>query len=739
MERQPTQLVQRVRERINVGDWSVSRKIITLVAVLTLVPLVAMTTMTYFQSSSALNSEIDQSLEQQALTSAEALDNAIQKAAQDTLLLTTNEFLFSQSVGIGTKQDFLNKHDGVWGYGDLAVFDNDGTLFAGTAEGYTDQTTETYWSSVVALPPGQVYFSDIAVDAGSGQLAVQVAAPAYNEAGVLRGVVRMLWTADNLQDVMTGLGIESDVQIDLINTRHAVVASTLAGQIGSVYADSDAAEQVLAGQQDTRSQSIVTMVDGVEVTKDVITGYAPIRGDERLAGLGWGVLVHKDSDAAFAPIATIRNFAIFLLLAVSVLALAAAFLFGRKLVEPIRNLADVAARVREGDMTARATVMSQDEVGQTAASLNQMLDEITALVQTREERDNLQRQITGLLMEVSDVAEGDLTVEAQVTADTLGSVADAFNYMIGELRQIISNVNETTVAVSASSADILQNSASLSRASETQARQIADTSQAVTEMSRSIQQVSQNASVSADVAREARTNAQAGSKAVHATIEGMQRIRSEVQETSRSIKRLGESSQEIGQIVQLIEEIANQTNLLALNAAIQAAMAGEHGRGFAVVAEEVRRLAERAATATRQINGLVTSIQSETAEAVVSMDNSTREVVAGSRLADEAGGALVQIDGVVGRLAELIDAISGEAEQQAQASVEITQAMSDISEITQTTSTGTLQAAESVNHLASLAERLRQSVATFKLTRDNEPRPATPDWNYGVGIAADGD
>ncbi len=732
-------MIERAREWLKIGDWSVSRKVITLVAVLTLVPLVAMTVMTYVQASSSLNSEIDQSLEQQALVSAEALDNAIQKAAQDTLLLATNEFLFSQSVGIGTKQDFLNKHDGVWEYGDLSVFTTDGKLFAGTGETYTDQTTESYWSSVVSLPSGQVYFSDIAVDAGSGLLAVQVAAPAYNEAGILRGVVRILWTADNLQGILTGLGIESDVQIDLINTRQAVVASTLDGQIGRVYDDSEAAAQVLAGQQDTLSQTIVAMVDGVEVTKDVITGYAPISGDERFAGLGWGVLVHKDSDTALAPIVTIRNFAIVLLLVVGVLALAAAWYFGRKLAEPIRSLADVAARVRGGDMTARATVASHDEVGQTAASLNQMLDEITALVQTKEERDNLQRQITGLLMEVSDVAEGDLTVEAQVTADTLGSVADAFNYMIGELRQIISNVNETTVAVSSSSADILQTSASLARASETQAKQIADTSQAVTEISRSIQQVSQNASVSAEVAREARTNAQAGSKAVHATIEGMQRIRTEVQETSRTIKRLGESSQEIGQIVQLIEEIANQTNLLALNAAIQAAMAGEHGRGFAVVAEEVRRLAERAATATRQINGLVTSIQSETAEAVVSMDNSTREVVAGSRLADEAGGALVQIDGVVGRLAELIDAISSASEQQALASVEITQAMSNISEITQTTSTGTLQAAESVNHLASLAERLRQSVATFKLDRGSEPRPVKSDWEYGVSIAADGD
>jgi hypothetical protein len=141
VEDQRTRIIDRARESLAFGDWSVSRKIITLVAVLTLVPLVAMTAMTYVQSSSALNTEIDQSLEQQALTSAEALDNAIQKAAQDTLLLTTNEFLFSQSVGIGTKEDFLIKHDGVWGYGDLAVFTTDGSLFAGTGENYTEQTT----------------------------------------------------------------------------------------------------------------------------------------------------------------------------------------------------------------------------------------------------------------------------------------------------------------------------------------------------------------------------------------------------------------------------------------------------------------------------------------------------------------------------------------------------------------------------------------------------------------------
>ena len=725
---------------LSVDRWSISRKIIVMMTVLALVPLVALTFTYYGRSSSTLNDSIEESLEQQAVTSAEALDNAIDKAAQDTLLLTTNEFLFSQSVGIGTKRDFLARHDAIWGYGDLAVFSSDGALSAGTGEEYADPTTLPFWQQVVTLPAGQVYFSDIAVDPNTGALGVQVFAPAYNEAGVLRGVVRMLWTVKSLQQVMDGLSTGgTEVQVDLVNTRETVVASTSPGQIGRIYADSASTDAALAGESGSVVESLLRTEDGVDVTREVISGYAPIRGNERLAGLGWGVVVHSDYDEAFAPIVSTRNYAIGLLLAVAVVAGAAAWFFSRRLVRPIRNLADVATSVAAGDITARADVRSSDEIGQTAASVNQMLDEITALVQTKEERDALQQQITKLLMEVSDVAEGDLTVEAEVTADTLGSVADAFNYMIAELRQIISNVNETTIAVSQSSGEVLQTSAFLARSSEAQARQIADTTRAVDEMARSIQQVSQHATTSADVAREARVNAQAGSRAVHATIEGMQRIRAEVQETSKTIKRLGESSQEIGQIVQLIEEIANQTNLLALNAAIQAAMAGEHGRGFAVVAEEVRRLAERAGTATRQINTLVTSIQSETAEAVVSMDNSTREVVGGSRLADEAGTALDQIDSVVGRLSELLDSISNSAEQQARASVGIALSMQEISEITETTATGTMQAAESVNNLASLAERLRQSVSTFKLNREDRRAEPAASWSYGMDAVADGD
>ena len=195
----------------------------------------------------------------------------------------------------------------------------------------------------------------------------------------------------------------------------------------------------------------------------------------------------------------------------------------------------------------------------------------------------------------------------------------------------------------------------------------------------------------------------------------MGRIRGQVQETSKKIKRLGESSQEIGQAVQLIEEIAKRTNRLALNAAIQAAMAGEHGKGFAVVAEEVRRLAERTSTATSQIAELVSTIQGETAQAVVAMEDGTREVVAGSRLADDAGQSLQAIDQIVGQLAELSEAISLAAEQQAQASADIALAMGELSSVTQHNATETQQAASSAATLATLADDLRSSVATFRL------------------------
>jgi twitching motility protein PilJ len=350
-----------------------------------------------------------------------------------------------------------------------------------------------------------------------------------------------------------------------------------------------------------------------------------------------------------------------------------------------------------------------------ASSLNTMLDNTLVLVQSRAERDTIQSSIMKLLEEVSGVAEGDLTREAEVTEDVTGAIADSFNYMIHQLQRIISDVQDATLQVGTSANEIHTTTERLVHGSDTQARQIVSTSAAIEEIALSIQQVSENATDSAEVAQQALINATQGNEAVQNTIQGMNRIRDQAQETAKRIKRLGESSQEIGQIIQLIDDIADRTSILALNASIQAAAAGEAGRGFAVVAEEVERLAERSTDATKKIATLIKTIQSETNEAVGSMEKSIAEVVEGSKLANQAGKALEEIGSVSSRLAQLIQSISQASKLQAKGSEAVSKSMNEISEITQETAEGTRQAADAVSVLAALAEALRNSVSTFRL------------------------
>jgi twitching motility protein PilJ len=381
----------------------------------------------------------------------------------------------------------------------------------------------------------------------------------------------------------------------------------------------------------------------------------------------------------------------------------------------VQSLIHTFDSIQTGNYESRAEIRSADELGRVAQSLNTMLDNTVTLIQSKDERDSIQGSIMKLLEDVSGVAEGDLTKHAEVTADVTGAIADSFNYMIDQLRRIISDVQKATLQVTRSASEIFGTAQNLAKGAEQQAAQIIGTSTSVEDMSQSIRQVSENAEVSASVAQQALVSAQAGNNAVRNTIAGMNRIRDQVQETAKRIKRLGESSQEIGQIIQLIEDIADRTSILALNASIQAAMAGDAGRGFAVVAEEVERLADRSTDATKKIGTLVRTIQSETNEAVNAMEKGIQEVVEGSRLASSAGQALVEIETVSNRLADLIQTITKASRQQAKASEGVVRTMTDISETTQRTASGTRTAASAVNQLASLADRLRASVASFRL------------------------
>jgi methyl-accepting chemotaxis protein len=388
----------------------------------------------------------------------------------------------------------------------------------------------------------------------------------------------------------------------------------------------------------------------------------------------------------------------------------------------VRRTAAVLQEVADNPATrTRIVDHSRDEIGSMAQSLNGMLDKVLPLMEARQqERDAIQGAVMKLLDEVGGVAEGDLTKEAEVTADVTGAIADSFNYMIEQLRKIIGNVQEATRQVNSSANEIQATAEQLVEGSTSQAKQIVRTTAALDEMTTSIRQVSENAGVSATVAQQAMANAKQGNEAVQNTIEGMNRIRDQVQETAKRIKRLGESSQEIGQIIQLIDDIADRTSILALNASIQASMAGEAGRGFAVVAGEVERLAERSTDATKKIATLVKTIQSETGEAVTAMEKGIQEVVEGSQLANQAGQALVEIEAVSSKLAELIHSISSASKQQARGSEALAKSMTEISQITQHTAAGTRQAAESVSQLAALANDLRGSVSTFRLPEGSQ-------------------
>lgn len=336
-----------------------------------------------------------------------------------------------------------------------------------------------------------------------------------------------------------------------------------------------------------------------------------------------------------------------------------------------------------------------------------------AVAQDQNERN--QQAILRLLDEMGSLADGDLTINATVSEDITGAIADSVNFAIEALRTLVKTINDASVGVASAAQEAQATAMHLAEASEHQATQITNASAAINEIAVSIDEVSKNSLESADVAQRSVMIAHNGAEIVRDTIQGMNNIRSQIQDTSKRIKRLGESSQEIGNIVELINDIAEQTNILALNAAIQAASSGESGRGFAVVADEVQQLAERASSATRQIEGIVKTIQTDTNEAVRSMEQTTTEVVSGAKKAEDAGEALIEIETVSNDLAELIQNISEAARQQSVAATNISGTMNVIQEITTQTSAGTQQTAESIGNLVELATELRKSVEDFKL------------------------
>ncbi len=399
------------------------------------------------------------------------------------------------------------------------------------------------------------------------------------------------------------------------------------------------------------------------------------------------------------------------------------YLLGNRVVKPVKDLAEFSEKVVSGDYRAKSEVDVSNEVGVIADNFAQTAEKLSRAAFNQEAQQSLQRSVTEFLTVVSQVARGDLTLRGEVTSDALGNVVDSVNYMLDNFAKVLERVRKAAIDVSTSANEILVSAEEMASGASQQDQEITNTSSAVEELTVSMKQVSNNAEASAEAARRALDAAEQGNRAVRDTLEGMQRIRASVQATAKRIKSLGDRSLEISEIINVINDITEQTNLLALNAAIEAARAGEAGRGFAVVADEVRKLAEHSRNATKDIAALIKAIQAETNEAVVVMEEGTKEVEVGARLADQAGKALEAISSVVRQSAELVQEISLASKQQVRGTEGVANAMQIISNITRQTSQGARQTAHTVEQMVKLSEQLNEALSQFRVSQAAAPKP----------------
>jgi methyl-accepting chemotaxis protein len=475
-----------------------------------------------------------------------------------------------------------------------------------------------------------------------------------------------------------------------------------------------------------QNNTVIFTNNSSSINEDVSTVFAPIY-DNRKELVAFA-RIDVDNEVIRSRIPSFwYNLVVYLLWAV-VISLVGSLLLSRMVTKPIERYVDFVNRVSEGNYHLRLDLQSQDELEMIGHALNLMLEKIEGLIETEADRDRLQNNITNLLSIVSQAADGDFTVSANVTADTLGALADSFNLMIADLSRLINEVKRAAEQIERSTREVLTNSENMTHGAETQVKEIESIYRAAREMAEILKYANIRTSQAAESARRAAQVALSGTEVVKKSTEGMEAIRERVQETARRVRALGQNSMEIGEIIEVISDIANRTNLLALNATIEAARAGDAGRGFAVVADEVRILAERASQAAKDISKLIETIQDGTKEVLIAMEHGIEEVEKGSLYVDEAGAALKEIIGMVQDSSQSITEVSSAFQQQ-------TKASSDIAEAVKKTAIIAKETAENARHSRKLAEqmellsrtlnkavskfRLKQTTVTHKMNGDS--------------------
>jgi twitching motility protein PilJ len=528
--------------------------------------------------------------------------------------------------------------------------------------------------------------------------------------------------------------------VDLILTRDASTVQALIDQFAGI--SGVAYVMVYDAGRNQIAHTFVPFVPPDLVDKNLVPGevarqvreieYAdPVTGAARhiidigvpmLGGTVGTVRVGMDRTIIDAAAAQAGWFLFAVFAGVSVAAVLAGVLFARRLTRPLGQIVRVAERVGRGDLGETVTVTTRDEIGQLASTFNDTVVRLRSQVVTETERDDerkkreeLQRNIQTFLDTVMEIAQGDLSRRGEVTPDVLGSVVDAINVMVEEIAALLGDVRHAALRVSGHASEMTGATDQMAGGAQDQARGITTVSRAMETMSRSVREVATTAEKAAGAARHTLDAARQGDQAVRDSLAGMQRIRGEVQVIAKKIKGLGDRSLEISEIVNLIEELASHTNLLALNAAIEAAGAGEAGLRFGVVADEIRKLAERAAKATKDVAALIRAVQTETQEAVAAMEEGTREVEAGYQVTIRAEEHLKEIAGMSTSSAELAQGISRASAQQVDGVEDAARAMQSIAQVAVHTEQAVLQTRKTVEDLVKLADELTRSLARFKL------------------------
>jgi twitching motility protein PilJ len=549
----------------------------------------------------------------------------------------------------------------------------------------------------------------------------------------------------NLTDEFTSKGTAiarslASSAVDLLLTRDASTVQGLVDQVGAI----NGVKYVMVyDQQKTLvAHTFAPLVPPGIVDRNLVPGDAaqqvreiaypdPVSGaTQQIIDIGVPMLagqlgtVRVGMDRSFITAAAYRSgqYLLLVFLGISMLAVLAGVFFAHHITKPVTQVVRAAERVGQGDLTRLVSVSSRDEIGQLAATFNDTIVRLRAQVQTESERDDerhkreeLQRNIMRFLDTATEIAQGDLTRRGQVTSDVLGSVVDAINVMVEELATLIEGVREAAQQVLTSSTEMMGTMEATAGGAQTQSREAVAVSDTMEALTRSMRQVAENAEQSATSADLTLESAQKGEHAVRASLSGMQKIRGEVQGISKKVKNLADRSLEISEIVTTIEDISSQTNLLALNAAIEAAGAGEAGLRFAVVAEEVRKLAERSGKAAKDIVLLIKSVQTETQQAVVAMEEGTREVEAGYRVTVEAGERLRQIGEISQKTAALARDISHAAQEQVHDVESGAVAVQSIAGVAVETEKAALETRKTMDQVVRVAQALTSSLARFKL------------------------